>query len=46
MDGLDVPDETCGDETFPEQNHNSIAEVVTNIMSAVDHVKTQEEEGE
>ena len=35
-----------GDETLPEKNHNSILEVVSNIMSAFNHVKIQEEEGE
>lgn len=32
--------------TLPEQNHDSIPEVVSNIMSAFNHVKIQEEEGE
>ena len=41
-EGLDAPDERCGDETLPEQNPNSIAEVVINIMSAFDHVRIQE----
>ena len=41
-----MPDETCGDETFPEQNHNSITKLVSNIMSAFNHVKIQEAGGQ